>query len=42
VKLGLAFTVTGFVPALIGSLVISIVSALLVVVFDDSKRKARS
>jgi putative membrane protein len=41
VRLGLAFTVSGFIPALIGSLVISVVSALLVLVFDDSKRKAR-
>jgi putative membrane protein len=37
-KLGLGFVVDGFIPALVGSLVISIVSAVLVVVFDDRKR----
>jgi len=38
-KLELGFTVDGFVPALVGSLVISIVSALLGLVFDDRKRR---
>jgi putative membrane protein len=38
-KLGLGFVVDGFIPALIGSLVISIVSALLMLVFDDRKRR---
>jgi len=38
-KLGLGFTVDGFIPALVGSLVISIVSAILMLVFDDRKRR---
>lgn len=38
-KLGLAFTVDGFIPALVGSLVISLVSAFLLFAFDDSKRR---
>jgi putative membrane protein len=37
-RLGLGFVVDGFVPALLGSLVISIVSAFLMIVFDDTKR----
>ena len=37
-KLELGFHVDGFFPALLGSLVISIVSALLMFVLDDKKR----
>lgn len=40
--LGLAFSVAGFLPALLGSLVISAVSALLMFVFrDDARRRPR-
>jgi putative membrane protein len=37
-KLELGFTVDGFIPALLGSLVISIVSAVLMIAFDDAKQ----
>lgn len=36
--LNLGFHVDGFVPALVGSIVISVVSALVMVVFDKPKR----
>ena len=38
IKLGLGFTVDGFIPAFVGALVISVVSAVLLLVFDDRKR----
>jgi putative membrane protein len=40
-KLDLGFHVSGFFPALLGSLVISLTSALLVGAFDDKHRKRR-
>ena len=40
-ELNLGFHVNGFWPALLGSLVISITSALLVGAFDDKKRHKR-
>lgn len=40
-NLDLGFRVNGFFPALLGSLVISLTSALLVGTFDDKHRKRR-
>lgn len=41
IKLGLGFSVDGFVPAFLGSLVISLVSAMLTLVFRDNREARR-
>jgi putative membrane protein len=41
-SLGLGFHVSGFIPALFGSLVISLVSAVLTVVLADRKKEERA
>jgi putative membrane protein len=41
-SLGLGFHVSGFFPALLGSLVISLVSAVLTVVLADRKKEERA